>query len=369
MISPTNPIAPEKDTASATAAETGTRSATRSRPGLTPTPWAVRSPVERASTSGEQTTSRTVSATATATMVSAVRHVARPSEPSIQNMMAWLASGRPEVKMTRFVTAWRENPTARPANTRRSGLGERPVRPTTMASVPTAPAKAKIPTPVVEEIPRTRSAMVQPAPAPELMPSTYGSASALRATACSTTPDTPSTAPTPSARRLRGKRVVHTMASMLRFHVISMGMPGMWLAITPTTWPRVTSAGPAIMAMKGVASATSPIIATRIQRLAEFVSTEWRGSAELVGTTITLSRKASTANVTRPCGRTPSPLVAAGCGIAGRIQGQVPAPPKHKAGDYFMRKAEHLNYYCKKTIKLVFATGFFGSTLSTEALS
>ena len=163
---------PAVATARAMAADTGISSRIRARAGSTPTAWAVRSPLARASRIGPHSTISTVSSNAAIVMTGTESQPARASDPRVQNMTERAVSGESEEKIMRLVRAWKPNPTPNPPRISCSGDWVRPAIARTSRVASNAPAKAITPTTVATEVPTMMMAKAAPEDAPALTPST-----------------------------------------------------------------------------------------------------------------------------------------------------------------------------------------------------
>ena len=131
-------------------------------------------------------------------------------------------AGTAEAMLMRSFSAPSTTPTITPASSSRSVCCAPRASASVSSTAATAPRKAAPVRPsrtthcvACAEKPKKVSARATPRPAPEALPSRYGSASGLRNRPCATAPANPSSAPAHHAPSVRGSRISHTICQAM----------------------------------------------------------------------------------------------------------------------------------------------------------
>ena len=193
--------------------------------------------------------------------------------------------------MTNETAAPHACPTATPASTARVAV----IRPPTPASASVASSATSAPANAATgsgtATPSTSTATA-PSEAPEEMPSRYGSASGLRVTACSTTPQSASPAPTSTAVSARGARPCQMIASRIgdsEFSGTVTGRPSSaiqarrWCHADCTTCTGVIGSGPTTDAGPITSASTTEATSTTHPTSSHGTRDDARPGAALVG--------------------------------------------------------------------------------------
>ena len=205
-MSPTNPMGPATVVAVAHRSVTTMRLRPRTRPTQVPRAAATSSPRAMLSRAPASRTAAPVPATTRAATGSKGMSV-RVREPTSQSMKVRNRFGI--VRTTPRMTAPAKAEKATPMSTRRTGEDvEPPIMPMTWTSAVAvrAPPAARSSWPGTGSTPSTAVPRTMPSEAPALTPSSPGSASGLRVTACITAPATPRAVPTSTPRMVRCTR-------------------------------------------------------------------------------------------------------------------------------------------------------------------